>query len=87
MSYKELEENAKSDADSLLADEEFWQIAQLVIPAEVNKERITIRVDADVLDWLRRKGRGYQSRINTILRAFMKTEKHHEQSDYKHSHR
>ena len=32
------------------------------------KRQITARVDADILDWLKAQGRGYQSRINAILR-------------------
>ncbi|MGE0240541.1 MAG: BrnA antitoxin family protein [Parvibaculaceae bacterium] len=35
------------------------------------KCQITARVDADVLDWLRSQGKGYQSRINAILRREM----------------
>ncbi|MDI7775521.1 BrnA antitoxin family protein [Asticcacaulis sp. EMRT-3] len=35
------------------------------------KQQITARLDADVLDWLRSQGKGYQSRINTILRREM----------------
>ena len=35
------------------------------------KRQITARVDADVLDWLKSHGRGYQSRINAILRREM----------------
>ena len=35
------------------------------------KRQITARVDADVLDWLKRQGKGYQSRINAILRREM----------------
>ena len=35
------------------------------------KQQITARVDADVLDWLKGQGRGYQSRINAILRREM----------------
>ena len=35
------------------------------------KESLTIRVDADVLAWLRSNGKGYQTRINTILREAM----------------
>ncbi len=35
------------------------------------KKSLTIRVDADVLAWLRSEGRGYQTRINTILREAM----------------
>lgn len=35
------------------------------------KRQITARVDADVLDWLKSQGKGYQSRINAILRREM----------------
>ena len=35
------------------------------------KRRITLRLDADVLDWFKSGGQGYQTRINAILRAFM----------------
>lgn len=35
------------------------------------KQQITARLDADVLDWLKAGGPGYQSRMNAILRAAM----------------
>jgi uncharacterized protein (DUF4415 family) len=35
------------------------------------KTPLTIRLDADVLAWLRAAGRGYQTRINKLLRAAM----------------
>jgi uncharacterized protein (DUF4415 family) len=35
------------------------------------KQSTTVRIDADVLAWLRSQGRGYQTRINTILRREM----------------
>ena len=35
------------------------------------KHQITARVDADVLEWLKGQGKGYQSRINAILRREM----------------
>lgn len=38
---------------------------------EVDKEQISIRLDKDVLTYFRKQGKGYQSRINRILRAFM----------------
>ncbi|OGT30166.1 MAG: hypothetical protein A2W28_01925 [Gammaproteobacteria bacterium RBG_16_51_14] len=34
------------------------------------KTSISLRIDADVLEWLKAQGPGYQTRINTILRAF-----------------
>ncbi len=42
------------------------------------KAQLTLRLDSDVLAWFRRQGRGYQTRINSLLRAYM--EAHREQS-------
>jgi len=38
------------------------------------KKSLTIRLDADVLAWLRAPGRGYQTRINKLLRAAMEAQ-------------
>ena len=35
------------------------------------KRQVTLRVDGDVLDWFRSQGKGYQTRINALLRAYM----------------
>ena len=35
------------------------------------KAQLTIRLDRDVLEWFRRQGRGYQTRIGAVLRAYM----------------
>jgi uncharacterized protein (DUF4415 family) len=35
------------------------------------KRQLTIRIDSDVLEWYRRQGPGYQTRINALLRAYM----------------
>jgi uncharacterized protein (DUF4415 family) len=45
-----------------------------VIP---RKKQITLRVDDDVLDWYKKQGRGYQTRINSLLRAYMKEHQRH----------
>lgn len=37
------------------------------------KKPLTIRLDADVLAWLKGQGRGYQTRINALLRSAMET--------------
>ncbi|MGN7611131.1 BrnA antitoxin family protein [Magnetococcales bacterium HHB-1] len=34
------------------------------------KRQITLRLDADVLEWFRSQGRGYQTQINAVLRAY-----------------
>lgn len=36
-----------------------------------NKQQVTIRLDYDVLKWFRAQGEGYQTRINSLLRAYM----------------
>jgi len=35
------------------------------------KRQLTVRLDADVVAWLRRQGRGYQTRLNRVLREAM----------------
>jgi uncharacterized protein (DUF4415 family) len=39
------------------------------------KEQLTLRIDSDVLDWFKKGGRGYQTRINRLLRAYMEAHK------------
>jgi uncharacterized protein (DUF4415 family) len=47
----------------------FWSKAKLTMPEP--KDRLTIRVDHDVVEWLKKQGSGYQTRINAILRSYM----------------
>ncbi len=35
------------------------------------KKQLTLRVDSDVVEWYQRQGPGYQTRINSLLRAYM----------------
>ncbi len=53
-----------------LGDEFFKKATSAWPPA---KQQLTIRLDADVLNWLKANGRGYQTRINRILRAAMES--------------
>lgn len=46
-------------------------IARQGLPAAPRKEAISLRLDAEVLDWFRAQGPGYQTRINAVLRAYM----------------
>jgi uncharacterized protein (DUF4415 family) len=39
------------------------------------KTQLTLRVDGDVLEWFRKQGRGYQTQINALLRAYMEAHK------------
>ncbi len=49
--------------------EEFWKNAKVVLPKQ--KQPISIRLDDDILEWFKAQGRGYQSRINAVLRSYM----------------
>jgi len=46
-------------------------IARKGLPPMPRKEAISLRLDAEVLDWFRARGPGYQTRINAVLRAYM----------------
>jgi uncharacterized protein (DUF4415 family) len=52
-------------------DEAFWSKAVQGRFYKPTKTSTTIRIDSDVLAWLRAQGKGYQSRINAILRREM----------------
>jgi uncharacterized protein (DUF4415 family) len=39
------------------------------------KTLLSLRIDADVIDWFKAQGAGYQSRMNALLRAFMEAHK------------
>jgi len=39
------------------------------------KTTVCIRLDQDVLEWFESKGKGYQTRINALLRAYMEAQR------------
>ena len=53
-------------------DKSFLKKAKVAWPPL--KKQLTIRLDADVLEWLKGHGRGYQTRINRILRVVMESQ-------------
>jgi uncharacterized protein (DUF4415 family) len=50
-------------------DEAFFERAVIVLPKP--KASVSIRLDQEVLDWFKSQGKGYQTRINALLRAYM----------------
>jgi len=56
--------------------EEFWKNAVRNPFYRPTKTSTTVRIDSDVLHWLRAQGKGYQSRINAILRREMLGARH-----------
>jgi len=72
----EIEAAIADDPDAApLLDEEFWAGAEMVMP-DGPKERVTLRLDEEVLEHFRGSGRGYQTRINAVLRAYVRQQKH-----------
>ena len=57
-----------ADSDAHPTDAAFWKDATIVMPSP--KTIVTMRLDADLLRWFRQQ-RGYQTRINAMLRAYM----------------
>jgi uncharacterized protein (DUF4415 family) len=69
MTDEEVHAAVTDDPEIKPTDDDFWKTARVVMPQA--KKTVTMRLDADLLAWFRRE-RGYQTRINAILRAYMK---------------
>ena len=65
----ELERDIAGDADFKDAPKNWYEAAEAVMPAP--KKLLSLRIDADVVDWFKERGPGYQTRINAVLRAFV----------------
>ena len=53
--------------------EEEWKNARVVWPE--GKVPVTLRLDRDILAWFKHRGRGYQTRINAVLRSYVEAQK------------
>ena len=47
-----------------------WKNARVVMPG-AGKLQLTLRLDAKVRDWFKAQGKGYQTRINAVLRSYV----------------
>jgi uncharacterized protein (DUF4415 family) len=72
MTDAEIERAVSEDPDTFIPDAAWMANARVVLPAV--KEVVTLRLDPDVLAWFRQDGRGYQTRINAVLRAFVEAQ-------------
>lgn len=71
--WKRLAEMSDRDIDTSDIPElgdEFFRRAEVRLP---QKQSVTIRLDQDVLTWFKSQGKGYQTRINQLLRRYMET--------------
>ena len=69
-----LERAIAADPDADLPDAD-WTRARLVMPQR--KQSIHLRLDPDLLVWYRKQGRGYLTRMNAVLRAYMDAHRRH----------
>ena len=65
MTDKEIDLN-----DSPELDDSFFASATILLPEP--KKSVSLRIDKDVLDWYRHQGPGYQTRMNAVLRMYMR---------------
>ena len=56
-------------SDIPATDEEFWKDAEIFHPRK--KQQLSIRLDPEVLDWFKSQGRGYQTKINEVLKSYV----------------
>jgi uncharacterized protein (DUF4415 family) len=73
MTEEEVEQLAVEDLAELGVDPNWMDHAKVVSPRP--KARVTVRLDLDILEWLKAQGKGYQTRINAILRAYVDSQK------------
>ena len=73
MTEEEIERNAAEDPDNPPWTEEEWARARVVWPQ--GKAPVTLRLDKDIIAWFKHQGRGYQTRINAVLRGFVEAQK------------
>ena len=73
MTEEEVEQLAAEDLAKLGVDPDWMDHAKVVSPRP--KARVTVRLDPDILEWLKAQGKGYQTRINAILRAYVDSQK------------
>jgi uncharacterized protein (DUF4415 family) len=71
MTDEEIDRQIHADPDVAPAVDESWMAdAELVVPEK--KEGVYLRLDPDVLAFFKAPGRGYQTRINTVLKSYVR---------------
>lgn len=75
MTEEEIEANALSDPDNLPWTDEELRNAELLMPPEGGKEAVSLRLDREVLNYFRGSSEKYQSRINAVLLAYVRSQR------------
>ncbi len=66
------EEELEASIDPAEEGEFDWSTVQVGIPGP--KQQLTVRFDADVVEWFKAQGAGYQTRMNAVLRSFVEAQ-------------
>jgi uncharacterized protein (DUF4415 family) len=53
--------------------DDFWKSARVVIPP--GKTSVHLRLDGDVVEWFKSRGKGHLTRMNAVLRAYVEAQK------------
>jgi uncharacterized protein (DUF4415 family) len=74
----EVEAAAKADTEAPQPDEDFWRTARVVMPEpRPAKRHQGLRLDAEIIDWLKEQGPGWQTRMNAVLKSHVKAQRRH----------
>ena len=76
MTEAEIEHNAVDDElenDFIDWEGPVWE--GIPAPFGTGKKLLSVRIDNDVVDWFKAQGKGYQTRINAVLREYMEHHK------------
>jgi uncharacterized protein (DUF4415 family) len=65
------EEIDLSDCPEITPERFAKAVVRQGLPMDKNKTQVTLRIDHDVLEWFKSQGKGYQTQINRLLRAYM----------------
>jgi uncharacterized protein (DUF4415 family) len=66
---KNLKDNEINYSDIPETDALFWKEADVIYPSA--KTHLSIRLDDDIVQWFKKFGRGYQTKINAVLRSYI----------------
>lgn len=70
--YKRINKLSDKDidySDIPETDEKFWSDAEVLFPTK--KTHVSIRLDDDIISWFKQFGRGYQTKINSVLKSYI----------------
>lgn len=72
---KDMEDKDIDFSDQPERDQVFWAKARVVMPEDRDLTQVTAKFDRDVIEWFRKQGRGYQARMNAVLRSYYEAHK------------